>query len=241
MVDEDVSYASAVTVVVLQEAATGCKGKKETMLAKKVPAAQVLSSIRNRHSTFPRNFSDRLVPRSAVELILKAAKWAPFHGPVPPWRFCVLGRKSIVSLQELTLKYYDENWQQHFSDEAAYLKFRTRTENEITGRWAPCSFMIAIIMQRQAGPKTMPRWEELSATACAVQNMHIQACANSALASYWSSWHEGFRTSSLMKQYLEMGKDDECLGFFIVASAKQKAALHTRRRDGRYLNVTWRE
>ena len=38
--------------------------------------------------------------------------WAPFHGPLPPWRFVVLGKAAQVEMQQLTLSFYDKNWRQ---------------------------------------------------------------------------------------------------------------------------------
>ena len=87
----------------------------------------------------------------------------------------------MVKMQNLTIKYYDQHWKDvgwakgvHgsiFDFEA----WRQMTKDEITGRWAPCSHMIAIIMRRQAGPKRIPEWEEAAAVAAATQNMHIQS------------------------------------------------------------------
>ena len=83
------------------------------------------------------------------------------------------------------------------------------------------SFVIPIIMKRAADPsKVMPEWEEMAATACAVQNMHVQASASPGLACYWSSWHDAARDSDAMRAFLGMGAEDRCLGFFIVAACE---------------------
>ncbi len=55
-----------------------------------------------------------------------------------------------------------------------YAAWRRMTEAEISGRWGPVSYMVAICVRRQAGSKRLPLWEEAAATACAVQNMHLQ-------------------------------------------------------------------
>ena len=141
----------------------------------------VLASIRNRRSIFPKSYIKHEIPPTVVESMLHAASWAPFHGSLPPWRFVVLGKKAMVEMQQLSLDFYDKHWEEtgwangvHGSSEE-YLKWRQMTDEEITGRWEPCSYMIAIVMQRQAGSKRMPEWEEAAATACAAQNMLIQA------------------------------------------------------------------
>ena len=43
-------------------------------------------------------------------MLLDAAMWAPYHGSVPPWRFVVLGRRAMVEMQRMTLRFYDAHW-----------------------------------------------------------------------------------------------------------------------------------
>ena len=100
--------------------------------------------------------------------------------------------------------------------------------------------MIAIVMRRQAGLKLLPQWEEESAVSCAVQNMHIQSTKFRHLACYWSSWHAGARDSSMMKEFLDMGEEDRCMGFFIVAQAKNPEFRPQRKRDSSLMEVEWR-
>ena len=220
----------------------------------------VVASVRHRRSIFPRDYFFREtkegarvpaveVERSVVESLLEAASWAPFHGSVPPWKFVVLGRRSMVRMQELTLEYYDKHWREvgwaampspvercldpslagkpprgrdgKPLEEAAYRRWRAATEAEIEGRWGPCSFMVAVVMRRQAGSRRVSEWEEAAATACAVQNMWIQACeAFPGLACYWSSWHEAARDSREMAAFLgtDFSAGDRCFGFFVVAT-----------------------
>lgn len=113
--------------------------------------------------------------------MLEAAMWAPYHGPTPPWRFVVLGKQAMNDMQRLSLAFYDKHWKQtpRFKDtpEPEFTAWRNKTEREIEGRWGPTAYMIAIVVRRQAGKKLMPYWEEAAATACAVQNMHIQVSA----------------------------------------------------------------
>ncbi len=100
--------------------------------------------------------------------------------------------------------------------------------------------MIAIVMQRQAGKKRMPEWEEAAATAMAVQNMHLQSTKFPELACYWSSWHDAFRDSNEMKDYLGIKSEDKCFGFFIVAQVKP-GKKDRRKRDASLLKVEWRK
>lgn len=207
----------------------------------------LLECIRSRRSVFPRSYVQRSVEPATMKRMLEAAMWAPYHGSVPPWRFVVLGRKAMVDMQQMTLAYYDENWREvgwangKRGEEADYLKWRRMTEEEIDGRWGPVSYMVAIVMRRQAGSKRMPEWEEAAATACAVQNMHLQASAYKGLACYWSSWHEAARESEAMRSFLGMGAEDRCLGFFMVAACDPGLKDSRTRRPEAHLSVEWRE
>ena len=106
---------------------------------------------------------------------------------------------------------------------------------------APVAYMVGITVQRQAGSKLMPMWEEECATACAVQNMHLQATAEPGLACYWSSWHSAARDSREMSDYLRMKEGDRCLGFFIVAACDPDLRIRRSRRTEDHLKVEWRD
>merc|ERR1719162_544410 len=138
----------------------------------------------------------------------------------------------------MTLEYYDKNWKEvgwacggnAGGKKEDYDAWRKMTHEEITGRWAPCSHMIAIVMRRQSGPKRLPEWEEMAAVGAATQNMHIQSTKFPQLACYWSSWHSACRDSDEMKEYLKMGPEDKCMGFFIVAQKDTKRFSEKDRR-----------
>ena len=80
-----------------------------------------------------------------------------------------------------------------------------------------------------------------AATACAVQNMAIQAGASRDLACYWSSWHDAYRDSADMRAFLHIGDEDRCLGLFIVA-ARDPGLKDGRSRDRKtHIVVEWRD
>ncbi|CAD7949300.1 unnamed protein product [Amoebophrya sp. A120] len=216
----------------------------------------LLPSLRNRRSVFPKDYVQGGKPAEprVVESLLQAAMWAPYHGPVPPWRFVVLGKDAMVEMQRLTLAFYDQNWREagfpgankvpagQERTEADYEKWREMTEGEISRRWGPVSYMIAIVMRRQASPKKrMQEWEEAAATACAVQNMHVQATKFPSLACYWSSWHGAARDSAEMAKFLGMeDPEDKCFGFFMVASCREQLPDRRRRKPATHLAAEWR-
>lgn len=223
----------------------------------------VLPCIRNRRSVFPKQYLRDPPPLNpaVIESLLEAARWGPYHGRCyagcqHPAKFVVLGKKSMVEMQQLTLRFYDRHWQDYniwggcsregetsLTPVEAYQEWRQMTEDEITGRWGPVSYMIAIIMRRQTGPKRLPEWEEAAAVACAVQNMHLQSTKFRHLACYWSSWHDAVRNDCQdLKDFLNMESEDKCMGFFIVAQIKPDPVyLKDRRtREESVVAVEWR-
>ena len=205
----------------------------------------VLPCIRNRMSVFPKSWDRNATPfdPKIIQSLLDAALWGPFHGKCHgnqhPAKFVVLGKESMVKMQQLTIEYYDIHWKSHWDSKEDYQDWRDRTEEEITGRWGPCEYMIAITMRRQSGPKRLPEWEEAAAVASAVQNMHIQSTKYPQLACYWSSWHDAARDSQEMKNFLKIEEEDKCLGFFIVAQSKD-GFKDRRKRDRSLLSIEWR-
>jgi len=209
----------------------------------------VLPCINNRCSIFPSGFLPNPPPldEAIIQSLLDAAICGPYHGKCyagcrHPAKFVVLGKKGMVDMQKMTLSYYDKHWQESGWDSRdEYEAWRKMTEDEITGRWGPCQYMIAIVMRRQSGPKRFPEWEEAAAVAAAVQNMHLQSTKFPQLACYWSSWHDAARDSNDMREFLDMGDEDKCLGFFIVAQAKRR---FTKKRNQKFKNrsmeIVWR-
>ena len=206
----------------------------------------VLPCIRNRRSVFPNGFLRNPPPLSPsiIQSLLDAAICGPFHGRCysaeHPAKFVVLGKETTVEMQHLTLRYYDKSWKNFWPTETDYKAWRKVTEDEITNRWGPVSHMIAIAMRRQSGSKRLPEWEEAAAVAAAVQNMHIQTTKFPQLGCYWSSWHDAARDSDEMKEFLSIGKEDVCMGFFIVAQVKRQQLKDRRQPRNRTMKVEWR-
>ena len=70
--------------------------------------------------------------------------------------------------------------------------------------------LIAICMQRDEN-ESVPEWEEIAATAMAVQNMWL-CCTELGIGSYWSS-------PSLinhMDEFFDLNIGERCLGFFFM-------------------------
>ncbi|KAK9829250.1 hypothetical protein WJX72_004755 [[Myrmecia] bisecta] len=180
--------------------------------------------IRKRRSVFPKDYTGEPVDRAVIGSLLEAANWAPTHGKTEPWRFVVLGRTSQETMIDLTLDVLRKT--------LPVDQFEMK-EKKINGKrqsaYPKVPYMIAICMKRQANPdKVMPEWEEMSACACAVQNMALMATAHG-LAGYWTSWTAEARESPEMKQFLLLQPDDRCLGFFMLGKSDRIADYRTKR------------
>ena len=160
----------------------------------------IFDLIKKRRSVFPAQYNGKPIAKFDIEKILEAANWAPSHRKTEPWRFKVLQGvyKEKLGLF-LSLKYMET------MDKPKEMKVKNLIENP-----KKAGAIIAICMQRD--PKeSVPEWEEIAATAMAVQNMWL-CCAEMGIGAYWSS--PGL--IKYMDEFFEMNEEERCLGFFYM-------------------------
>lgn len=160
-------------------------------------------TIRNRRSVFPAQYNGKTIPRETLEAILECANWAPTHRKTEPWRFKVLQGESLTTLGEFLRGKYLET-------EAKPKNFKAE---KLLNNPQKAAAIIAICMQRDPQER-VPEWEEVAATAMAVQNMWL-ACTAHGIGSYWSS--PGL--IQYMDEFFEMQEGERCLGFFYMGYA----------------------
>ncbi len=160
--------------------------------------------IRDRRTIKPENFKKRKVLTDQINEILNNALWAPTHGLTQPWHFVVFTNDALNDLANFMAETYKNN-----SKPESFLQ--KKYDNLIT-RPTLSSVVIAICMKRQEIEK-IPEIEEVEAVACAVQNMHLTATVYG-LGGYWSTGEVVY--SDEMKQYLNLGAKDKCLGLFYL-------------------------
>lgn len=171
--------------------------------------------IRTRRSIFPKDYSREKIPREKIELLLENAHWAPNHGKTEPWFFKVFGGEGLKQLAEAQARMYKE-----LSGEA----FQEKKYIKLGARPLQASHVIAICMKRGSNPK-IPELEEVEAVASAVQNLWLTASAMG-LAGYWSSG--GVTYKDEMRDWLGLGQEDKCLGFFYLGIPKNGWAKGSR-------------
>jgi nitroreductase len=170
--------------------------------------SEITEVIKNRRTIKPEDFSERKVQQDIIENILENAKWAPTHGLTQPWFFKVFTDNGIDKLAEFQSEKYREI--------TPCAQFNLKKYNQLKNRPKLASVIIAICMKRKEGTN-IPEIEDIEAVACAVQNMHLVATAYG-LGAYWGSG--GLTYHEEMKQFLNLGKEDKCLGFFYLGYPK---------------------
>ena len=158
--------------------------------------------IKSRRAVFPAQYNDRLISRETLEKILEAANWAPTHRRTEPWRFKVL-------LGDHKGRFGDFLAEKYIETESRPKNVKIKKYRENPRRSAA---VILICMQRDLQER-VPEWEEIAATAMAVQNMWLM-CTELGIGSYWSS-------PGLIKyisEFVELAQEEKCLGIFYMGN-----------------------
>jgi len=175
-----------------------------------LPDSLFAAIAQRRSSGFSRLKADP-VDRGLIERMLEAANWAPSHGDTEPWRFTVFSGDGREALAEL------------FDRKRAYA--------------APVWISIGVSpARREDGSLLMTEEEEIIAVACAVQNLHLMACALG-LAGMWHS--KGSSTDPAVARGLGLESPARLLGFFMCGWPASDPPESTRRPLSE--KVTWVE
>lgn len=160
----------------------------------------ILELIKKRRAVFPAQYNNKSIDKKILEKVLEAANWAPTHKKTEPWRFKVMTGASKESLGFFLSEKYKATEQN-----PKEMKCKKLLENP-----KKAAAIIAICMQRD--PKeSLPEWEEIAATAMAVQNMWLY-CSSIGIGSYWSS--PGL--IQYMDEFFPLAEGEKCLGFFYM-------------------------
>ena len=162
----------------------------------------IIELIKKRRSVFPASYNKEKISKEEIEVLLEAANWAPTHKRTEPWRFKVVRGSSLEKLGQFLSDKYQEV-------ETNPKQFKVEKLRETPKKAAA---IIAICMQRD--PKeSLPEWEEVAATAMAVQNMWL-CCTEMGIGAYWSS--PGLIT--YMDEFFDFSEGEKCLGFFYLGN-----------------------
>lgn len=165
--------------------------------------------IRLRRSHFPKDFTGQAVPDAVVNRMLENARWAPSHKLTMPWRLhCVAGEAKNQLCRQM------EDYYLQFTPSES---FNQQKLDKIRRYPQQVSHIISVGMSPTG---LVPEWEELAATAMAVQNMWLTLSEEPHAAGYWSSGN-GTGTAT-MKAATGLAATDLQLGFFMLGMVQEK-------------------
>lgn len=178
--------------------------------------------ITGRRSIFPKQMSGDTVPSEVIDKMLEMANWAPTHRNTEPWRFKVYSGAAMHELLNLCKECYVKGTPAE--------KFNSIKLEKIDERKSQVSHIVAICMKRN---EIIPEWEEIAATAMAVQNMWLALSESDKYGGYWSS--PAYAMGDDFRTFLKLQDDERCFGLFYVGTINEDAV----RAEGRREN--WRE
>ncbi|MBU8882803.1 nitroreductase [Kaistella sp. DKR-2] len=156
--------------------------------------------IESRKSVFPKDYSGEDIEQGILEEILNSAQFAPNHKRTKPWRFKVFkGEEKNLLGQKLAEIYKTQTAPEVFL-EKKYLSISEKISK---------TNIIVTISVNFSG--LLPEWEEIAATAMAVQNMYLTCTANN-VGCYWSS-------PGMIKHldgFLGLEENQKCYGLFYM-------------------------
>ncbi len=171
--------------------------------------------IHQRRSIFPDQYTEEEISKDTIIQLLEAANRAPTHKKTEPWRFKILQGDALLSLG----KFLSETYKRTTPTE----KFSDFKSSKLLKNPSKAGAIIAICMQRDPKER-IPEWEEIAATAMAVQNMWLLA-TELGLGAYWSS--PGL--IKYMHEFFDLDQGEKCLGFFYLGYYKEIASNETSR------------
>ena len=177
---------------------------------------KISNIIQSRQSVYPSEFNGNMIKEDVIIELLKNANYAPTHKMTQPWLFKIFSRDSKKNLLEEILK--NEN-------------INKNKKIKIEEKFNKSSHIICICMKKHN--HLLPEWEEIAATAMAVQNLWI-SCVGSNIGGYWSTP----KYINKLKKFLNLNEDEICLGFFYLGIYDSKNLRNIKRKDI-YEKIQW--
>jgi len=172
----------------------------------------VLANIRQRRSIFPISFVNQEIDQEVLKELLVYASYAPNHKNTQPWRFIVFKGKGLEKLAYQMAESYKSN--------TPSTQFLQKKYDDIQEKILRSAAIVVINIHYS---RMLPKWEEIAAIGCAIQNLWLAAHAKG-IGGYWSSP----ATITTLHDFLELGEDEECLGLFYLGYHHEPAKTPSR-------------
>ena len=152
--------------------------------------------IKSRKTVYPIEFNGDIINDDVVMNILRNTNYAPSHKLTQPWIFKVFSSKSKNKLLAEIVK----------RTQLTDLK-----KDKLVKNFKASSHIICICMRTHNN--ILPEWEEVAATAMAVQNLWL-SLVGSNIGGYWST--PSYKDQ--LTEFLLLNKNEKCLGFFYLGT-----------------------
>lgn len=163
--------------------------------------AEILKEIiEGRRSIFPKDYTGEVIEQEILDEILNSARFAPNHKRTKPWRLKIFKGEDKNALGEKLAEIYKNT--------AAPQNFLEKKYKSITDKTAKANVIVTISVNFSG---LLPEWEEIAATAMAVQNMYLTCTANN-VGCYWSS--PGM--IKYLDEFLGLDENQKCYGLFYM-------------------------
>jgi nitroreductase len=186
------------------------------------PNMSIEETIKTRRAIFPKQMSGEKVPQEIINKMLELANWAPTHRNTEPWRFKVYSGDAMNRMLDFCKQCY-------VLDTPAE-KFNSSKLEKIEQRKEQVSHIVATCMDRN---EIVPEFEEIAATAMAVQNMWLYLASTEKYGGYWST--PGYALGEDFSAFLHLPDGERCIGLFYIGTIAEDALRAEGRRGD------WRE
>lgn len=177
-----------------------------------------------RRSVYPNMYNDTPISDEEILQLLQNANWAPNHKKTEPWRWHIIRDEGLQRLSEHLGQWYIDNTAENKYSPAKYKKTKLK----------PLQSQAVIAICMYNNPEiNIPKWEETAAVSMAVQNLWL-SCTALGIGSYWSSP----RAASEASSFLDLDKNEECLGWFYMGNYDRSNKVEGQRGDYRS-KITW--
>ena len=177
---------------------------------------KISSIIQSRKSTYPNEFNGKIIEEDIIIQLLENANYAPTHKMTQPWRFKIFSYDSKKKLLDEIKRNKD---------------FSENKKKKLENNFNKASHIICICMKKSND--LLPEWEEIAATAMAVQNLWL-SCADSNIGGYWSTP----KYINKLRKFLKLNVDEICLGFFYLGVLSSKK-INKKTRDNVTEKTQW--
>lgn len=183
--------------------------------------------IRNRRSVYPKQYINKEIESDLLMEILENANHAPTHRLTQPWRFKIVTGQEKTRLGSFLADKYKELTPSHQFMPAKFEKNKIKCEQ---------ADKIMLVCYQRDPKESVPEWEEIAATAMAVQNIYL-SCSALGIGCYWSTP----KAIDYIKEFCQFEPGETCIGLFFMGYTNPQINIPASPRNPIIDKIDWLE